>query len=484
MNQLKENFPFHSFRDGQEEILAQVMSGKSLLALMPTGMGKSLCFQFPAKILKSELVLVISPLIALMEEQATKAQNFGIDSTFINSTLSRSERDRRYEQIRRGRFQLIFVTPERLRKTEFLEVILMRKICLLAVDEAHCVSQWGHDFRPDYTKIGEFRLKIGLPPVLALTATATPSVQQDICSQLMIDPNQILNKGLIRSNLSIFVHDVFGFDEKMKKLISILNDKYRGSLRPGSIIIYVSLISTLKKLSHELARHKIHHFVYHGDLNGAERRLQQKKFIEHQDSIMVATPAFGMGIDKDNVYSVVHFEPPGCLESYFQEIGRAGRDGVLSNCHFLYDEEDISIQMEFIKWSHPDEEFIRKTYLLIKDHPMILQQQGFDFLREQLIFKNRRDFRPEAAVKILERWGCLEKTESSFPYFPIREPEKEDFELENGAEILKQQNIKLLALVQWLNQDQECRMTKIYHYFTGRIFDSCGKCDICQKLKI
>lgn len=485
-DQLKKYFGFDHFRGVQEEVLQRMAEGESLLCLMPTGTGKSLCYQFPA-VVNPGLVLVISPLIALMQDQTDKAQKMGIAAAHLSSAQSREERDKVLGRLAENKLKLLFVTPERFRKNDFVAAIqaMLNKggeIQLLAFDEAHCISQWGHDFRPDYGKVGEIRQRLGNPLTLALTATATPEVQKDIllkiglCNQKDIDKDlwseAVISAGLERPNLRVQVHSVYGIEDKVRQLVGLSHQIV------GAKIVYVSLIQTLKKVSAELRKLGIEHLVYHGDLDSGARRRSLRDFQSQESPLMLATPAFGLGIDKQNVRAVVHLETPGSLESYFQEIGRAGRDGLDSYCHLLYDEDDISIQMEFLKWSHPEDSFVVKVFDLIEANRLRLDAEGFDFLREQMSFKNRRDFRVEAAVNILERLGCLARSEDRFPFKVIERPSMELLKEENAELQLKNQNSKLLEMVRYASMDEGCRLQKIYSYF-GHQADICGQCDLC-----
>jgi ATP-dependent DNA helicase RecQ len=471
---LKAEFGYAEFRGDQRAILECVLSGGSALGLMPTGMGKSLCYQFPAKILKG-LGIVISPLIALMQDQVQKAREHGIDAIFINSSLGKSEREERLEKLKKGRYQLLFVTPERFRKPEFLEALVGREISLLSVDEAHCISQWGHDFRPDYSRVGEFREKLGNPPTLALTATATPAVQKDILGQLGILSAPIFSSGIERPNLSLNVHDVYGSDEKIRGVIGLRHQN------PGAGIIYFSLIQTLYKASEELTRLGLEHLIYHGQLPPEIRRKNQQDFIKSENALILATPAFGLGIDKENVRLLIHAEMPSSLESYYQEVGRAGRDGKLAQCHLFFDQEDVSIQMEFIKWANPDAGFVRQVYRLIEAGGPGLANDGIDFLRAQLNFYNKRDFRVETSVNLLERWGALEEDKSRLGFRAVQEPDDSLFRQLEDSKRINSQNQKLLTMVQWVQNLESCRMAQIHEYF-GHEAKICGICDYCTKV--
>lgn len=477
-NALKEIFGYEAFRGDQEAVIHSILMGTDTLCLMPTGMGKSLCFQIPARLLGG-LTVVISPLIALMQDQAAKARARGFKVADIHSLLGKTDREKRYKKLKNKEYEIILVAPERFRKEEFREALAANDVRLLAIDEAHCISEWGHDFRPDYTRIQEMREFMGQPTTLMLTATATPEVQKDILKQVGLIPEntQVFHSGIKRENLKLNVNDLYGEDQKIEKLVEVVKRV------KGSKIVYFSLISTLEKCSERLEK-IVPHLKYHGQLPRNLREKMQKKFIESdniENELILATPAFGLGIDKQNIRAIIHFEIPGNIESLYQEMGRAGRDGLESECHVLYDEDDVSIQMEFLKWANPDAEFISRVYQFLKTNTDRANQEGLDGIRENLHFYNRKDFRLETTLNLFDRWQVTTgdivdknlKIESELPN-----------QLTDSNKIekrLKSNQMNLLKLVQWINT-KECRAQEIYKYFGFEDSLRCGKCDNCKVL--
>ncbi|MGE3974649.1 MAG: ATP-dependent DNA helicase RecQ [Bdellovibrionales bacterium] len=469
---LKNVFGYETFRGVQKEVIEEILAGHNSLALMPTGQGKSLCFQIPARLMSGGTTLVLSPLIALMKDQVDQARKKGFRAAFINSSLTKPERLKRYEELSRGEYELVYVTPERFNKADFLEALRGVKISLLAIDEAHCISEWGHDFRPDYTRIKEFREILGNPTTLAVTATATPRVQLDIIKQMGLTESevQVFRSGIERENLSLEVHDVHGLDEKVRSFIGLRHQS------PGVGICYFSLISTLESFSRAIDRLGIPHVVYHGQLRDDRRRRNQENFLRGDADLILATPAFGLGIDKADVRLIIHGETPGSLEAYYQEAGRAGRDGLESRCALLYDPDDISIQEDFIKWAHPDPGFIKTVYELIRKNPLRFEQEGADFLRQQMNYYNSRDYRVETTLNLLKRWSFLE--EEGGVLRASREPEGDLLSVEKNDRRLKDDKMRLLEMVRYATATS-CRAQMIYQYFGDTEAKACGKCDRC-----
>ena len=406
---LKQYWNHDSFRSNQENIIQSVLDGKDTLALLPTGGGKSICFQIPA-LLKEGLCLVISPLIALMKDQVENLLHKNIAAAFINSSMSWYETQSVLENAALGNFKFLYVSPERLQSYAFKEYLHHLDITLIAVDEAHCISQWGYDFRPQYLRIAELRQELKNIPIIALTASATPIVQKDIIQQLQFKEENIFHQSFEKANLS---YSVFHVDSKINKVFDILKNV------SGSGIIYCSSRKQTKNVADLLCLQNISADYYHAGLTQEQRTYKQNAWINNQTRIMVCTNAFGMGIDKPDVRAVIHFDIPDCIENYYQEAGRAGRDGKKSFAVLLYqtnNEQDLK--------ALPDKRFpsvqeIRNVYQCLADFLQIPVGLGegnyYDFDLIAFVKNFKLDIHIAINVlKVLEQEGHLTFDENIF----------------------------------------------------------------------
>jgi ATP-dependent DNA helicase RecQ len=351
---LRRYWSYDDFRPGQDQAVGNVLGGGDSLTVMPTGGGKSLCYQVPA-MMGSGVTLVVSPLISLMKDQVDALQALGLPATYVNSTLSSGEMSARLEAAERGEYRLLYVAPERFDSDAFSRRLARLNVSLLAVDEAHCVSEWGHDFRPSYLRLGQVREVLGGPPIVALTATATPEVRRDIVRQLGLHDPQVLVTGFDRRNLVWHVLPARNDSEKDRLLLKLL----RG--RTGSAVVYASTRKNVDALTGLLTGVGVRAVGYHAGLADHERKRVQEAFMSGEAPVVVATNAFGMGIDKGDVRIVVHYNLPGNLEAYYQEAGRAGRDRQHADCVLLHAYQDRFTHEFFIDQSHPSRRAVEEV---------------------------------------------------------------------------------------------------------------------------
>jgi ATP-dependent DNA helicase RecQ len=348
----RRQFGFTYFRPGQRELIQTVLAGRNALGILPTGAGKSLCFQLPSLFLK-RTVLVVSPLIALMQDQMAHAEAARLEAARLDSTVSAAEQTSLEEEIRAGEHDIVFVTPERLQDPDHLAPLLGR-VDLLVIDEAHCISQWGHDFRPAYLHLRHVIEALGRPPVLALTATATPDLVVDIRETLGLGSLEVIQTDIERENLFFEVARTVNRAEKEQRLLDLIGST------SGSGIVYMATVKRVEELHAWLTSQELGAEKYHGRMSRQARAQAQDRFMSGATRIMVATNAFGLGIDKADVRFVAHWHFPGSVESYYQEAGRAGRDGKRARCLLLYRLEDKRIRSFFLGGNRPHERDVHK----------------------------------------------------------------------------------------------------------------------------
>ncbi len=474
---LKAKFGFSAFRPGQKTIISVVLQAKHCVAVLPTGGGKSLCFQLPA-LIRPGLTLVISPLMALMKDQVDSLKAIGIEATYINSSLDFAEMRRRCQLMADGHYRLVYVAPERFRNRHFAAMLPRTRVALLAVDEAHCISQWGYDFRPDYMRLRQIREQVGRPQVLALTATATPEVIEDIGRQLGLSDPTVVVRGFSRPNLTLSVHRVGSHQEKLLRCCQILSEWRTG-------LIYCATRAGTEKVATKLSAAGIRCLPYHGGMGNAQRRQTQERFLSRRASVVAATNAFGMGIDRNDLRSVIHWDVPGSIEAYYQEAGRAGRDGQPAHCELLFNHADIRTQKFFIEGANPSPGLVQAVAALLRE---LCEQGPANLDQRDLATRLGPSVNAMAvgtALRLLERAGMIGRYHDPTQSVPLTSLLDADLDL---TEILtplpakaERDYARLRRLLRYIDS-RSCRHAAILRYFGDPAhgeWTNCQQCDNC-----
>jgi ATP-dependent DNA helicase RecQ len=469
----RRRFGVTEFRPGQRAVIEAVLRGEDVLGVMPTGAGKSLCYQLPALVL-AKPVLVVSPLIALMQDQHEKLQAAAIETAKLDSTLTAAEEREAVEDIEEGSQELIYATPERLENPEYLELLARTGIALFTVDEAHCVSQWGHDFRPAYLALRDAIRRLGRPPVLALTATAPPEVAEDILRQLDVGRARIVNTGIERPNLSFEVRRTVNDEQKDQAVLALAREA------DGVGIVYVATVRLADQLWRGVTAAGVAAGRYHARRPIAEREDTQRRFMADEYRVIVATNAFGLGIDKPDIRFVAHYNFPDSLERYYQEAGRAGRDGRPARAVLLYRLEDRRIQAYFLGGKYPRREESAAVCATLQR----LAAQAPDRTLTAAALRAAAADVPERRLKVivaqLEAAGILARAGRKLRLLrEVADSAELDGLLGEYERRHRSDRQRLDAMMRYA-QTTMCRVRYLVEYFGGHAERDCGQCDSCR----